>query len=112
MRAKYGIPEHVLAPIRAPDKRCVYCRKAMNSEYAGNHRDYATIEHLNFDGPFYWDDGLQAEDIVMCCGSCNSSRGFKELPHWFASPYSKSRNISGHTVAEPVKQYLQRNYKR
>jgi hypothetical protein len=111
-RSKFGIPEHELARIRARDKRCVYCRKEMTSVYSGKHRDYATIEHLNFDGPFYWEDGLQAEDVVICCGSCNSSRGVKTLSHWFASPYCIQRNISAETVAQPVKEYLRRNYER
>lgn len=71
-----------------------------------NRRDWATIEHLNFAGPFYWKDGLQAEEIVICCGSCNSSRGVKKLPDWFSSPYCIERNITAATVAAPVKKYL------
>ena len=112
MRTKFGIPEEELARIRARDKRCVYCRKEMTSVYSGNHRYYATIEHLNFDGPFHWEDGLQAEDIVLCCGRCNSSRGVKELSQWFASTYCIERNINAKTVAEPVKEYIRRNYER
>ena len=109
MRGKFGIPEDELARIRARDSRCVYCRKEMTSVYAGNHADYGTIEHLNFDGPFVWEDGLQAQDIVICCGRCNSSRGAKKLSHWFSSPYCTERNINAETVADPVKEYLRRN---
>ncbi len=71
--------------------------------------DCATIEHLNFDGPFYWDEeGFNAEDIVICCGSCNSSRGAKRLAAWFQTRYCIEQNINVDTVAAPVKSYLRR----
>ena len=73
-----------------------------------NHRDCATIEHLNFDGPFYWKDGIQIEDVVICCGSCNSSRGIKKLLDWFKTKYCIDRDINEKTVANPVKNYLNR----
>lgn len=50
---------------------------------------------------------MQANNIVMCCGSCNSSRGVKQLAHWFNSSYCLAGNINENTVAEPVKKYLQ-----
>ena len=109
MANKFGIPETVLAEIAARDRQCVYCQKVMLYPYMGDvPRDSATIEHLNFDGPFYWGRGLRAEDIVMCCGSCNSSRGRKTLPEWFASAYCVERNITAETVARPVREYLGR----
>ncbi len=110
---KFGIPENVLSEIRARDNACVYCRKTMIYPYLTNNRvDSATIEHLNFDGPFCWGDGLQAHDIVICCGACNSSRGIKNLAGWFKTQYCIDRNISANTVAAPVKSYLQRQKKR
>jgi hypothetical protein len=104
----FGIPENVLSEIRARDKSCVYCHKAMIYPYiAQNCADCATIEHLNFDGPFHWSDGLQAHDIVICCGSCNSSRGAKQLSDWFKMQYCIDRNIDANSVATPVRSYLQ-----
>ncbi len=109
---KFGIPENVLSEIRARDKSCVYCRKTMIYPYLSQNRvDSATIEHLNFDGPFYWSKGLQARDIVLCCGACNSSRGVKKLPDWFKTQYCIVRNINANTVAAPVKSYLRRQKK-
>jgi hypothetical protein len=106
---KFRIPENVLSEIRARDKACVYCRKTMIYPYLSkSSADCATIEHLNFDGPFYWSDGLQAHDIVICCGTCNSSRGAKKLTDWFKTQYCIDRNISADTVAAPVRSYLQR----
>jgi len=108
-RNKFGIPEAVLLRIRSRDKKCVYCRKPMLYPYVANTRnDCATIEHLNFNGSFYWGEGLQPEDIVLCCGSCNSSRGVKTLPEWFRTPYCIEKNINSQTVAAPVRNYLKR----
>jgi hypothetical protein len=68
--------------------------------------DMATIEHLNFDKPFYVKYGLMIEDIVICCSACNSSRGVKRLWDWFKSAYCRERNINPDTLAEPVRKYL------
>jgi hypothetical protein len=65
----------------------------------GSAKDKATIEHLNRKGPFYWNDGLKAEDLVICCQSCKSSRGTKRLSDWFKSDYCVERRINSVTVA-------------
>jgi hypothetical protein len=85
MTNQFGIPDGELQKIIQRDKKCVYCHKKMIFPYDVNRRkDSATIEHLNYDGPFYWgDDGFFIDDIVYCCGSCNSSRGIKKLHDWF-----------------------------
>jgi len=103
MSNKYGIPEKDEKEIRARDKACVYCRKAMKeySSAQGTPGDKATIEHLNNDGPFN-----EKSTLAICCGSCNASRGNKELANWFKMPYCKERNINEETVAEPVKEYI------
>ena len=72
----------------------------------GDRADEATIEHLNFAGPFYIRDGLRREDLVICCRGCNSSRGERRLLDWFKLDYCASRNINEDTVAEPVTRYL------
>jgi len=101
---KFGIPEDELMKIRARDKNCVYCHKEMTYPFSRDkQKDCATIEHLNFDGPFYCSKGLQLEDIVICCGQCNSSRGIKRLSDWFKTKYCLTRNIDENTVAGPVK---------
>lgn len=96
--------------IRARDAVCAYCGGQMQNHpgVRGCQKDKATIEHLNFDGPLYWGEGLVAEDIVICCGSCNSSRGTKALDVWFNSSYCIARSINAETVATPVKEYLKR----
>jgi len=103
MSNKYGIPEKDEEEIRARDKTCVYCHKAMK-EYSGTKgtpADKATIEHLHNDGPFD-----EKSNSVICCGSCNSSRRNKELLAWFKTPYCIERSINKETVAESVKEYV------
>jgi hypothetical protein len=108
-KKNFGIPDDVLSEIMERDKKCVYCHKVMIYPYIGkNAKDSATIEHLSPDPPFHWSDGMQASNIVMCCGSCNPSRGAKQLADWFNSAYCLAGNINENTVAEPVKNYLQR----
>ncbi len=112
MTNKFGIPEEKLKQIHTRDKNCVYCHKKMLYPYdVNNRKDSATIEHLNFDGPFYWKNGLQIKDIVICCGQCNSSRGKKGLLNWFKTNYCKHKNINENTVDSVVKEYLKRTNK-
>jgi hypothetical protein len=112
-RNKFGIPENQLEKVFLRDKKCAYCKKKMIFPYdVNNRKNSATIEHLNFNGPFYWKDDLKIEDIVIVCGSCNSSRGVKPLPNWFKSVYCKERDINEKTVSNSVKNYLKRNAKK
>jgi len=46
------------------------------------------------------------ENIVLCCRSCNSSKGAKPLATWLESAYCKRREISSPTVADIVKSAL------
>jgi hypothetical protein len=107
----FGIPDDIERSIRARDTVCVYCGGTMKQHprTRGCPKDKATIEHLNFEGPFYWDEGLQSEDVVICCQSCNASRRDKPLPVWFESTYCLARGINAATVAAPVKEYLERS---
>ena len=107
MANQFGIPENELQKIRNRDKKCVYCHKIMINPYnSKNHKDSATIEHLNPLPPFYWKEGMQIENITICCGSCNSSRGAKKLYDWFKTKYCVERNINENTISNPVKKYL------
>ena len=109
MTNAFGIPENELRKIRTRDKRCVYCHKDMVYPFNSEKRKAsATIEHLNYNGPFNWKDGLQLDDIAICCFQCNSSRGKKKLQDWFKSKYCIERNINENTISKPVKSYLKK----
>lgn len=68
----------------------------------GTPRDKATIEHLNVAPP--WNN---PETVAICCGSCNSSRGNKQLADWFETSYCVERNINKGTVAGVVREYIE-----
>jgi hypothetical protein len=105
---RFGIPQEVERRLRQKFKDCAHCRQPMkeHTHEKGCPSDKATIEHLNRKGPFYWREGLKEEDLVLCCGSCNSSRGTKRLVDWFQSPYCVQKGITAGTVADEVQRYL------
>ena len=104
MTNNYGIPALLEARIRAKYKFCVYCGLEMkvHSHAIGCPCDKATIEHLNEDSVLQPTEN----NIVMCCQSCNASRGPKKLLDWFESEYCKKKNINSETVADVVKKYI------
>ena len=112
MANKFRIPKEVELMLRDRDRSCVYCHKETVYPCVGDRqRDWATIEHFREEGPFYWDEDLKEEDLAICCGSCNSSRGRKKLLDWFKTAYctDPKRNINEETVAGPVKRYIRKN---
>ena len=110
MSNQFGIPEKGLTKIRSRDKNCVYCRKKMIYPYnSNNYKDSATIEHLSPLPPFYWKDGMQIDNIAICCGECNSSRGIKKLTDWFKTKYCIDKSINKKTVAELVKKHMEKH---
>jgi hypothetical protein len=108
MSNAFGIPEEVEQEVRNRDKNCVYCHKIMAPCVGDNRCDWATIEHFREEGPFYWEKGLKQEDLAICCGSCNSSRGRKRLSDWFKTRFCIERNINENTAAKPVKKYIKK----
>lgn len=104
---RWGIPDWLEKKIRDRDKLCVYCHIELKEylDIKGTPKDKATFEHLT-------DEDLPLEDnVVMCCGSCNSSRGAKELPDWLESLYCKKKKISRETI-NPIVWELLRKQKR
>ena len=105
MSNRFGIPADVEKRLRARDTKCVYCEKLFSRQ---SRKDWPTIEHLNEKPPFYWGQGLKEDGLAICCWSCNSSRGNKNLRDWFRTSYCLDRNnpISQSTVATPVRNFL------
>ena len=102
----YKIPISLLNKIKARDKHCVYCHKKLKElpNAIGTPSNKATVEHMDdasVKNPKEW-------NVTMCCGSCNSSRGPKELLDWFNLKYCKKRNINKSTVAKVVVNYLKK----
>lgn len=68
----------------------------------GTPSNKATVEHMDDDSV----TSPREDNVAMCCGSCNSSRGRKTLTEWFESQYCKEKNINKSTVAKIVVAYL------
>ena len=103
---KWGIPDWLEKKVRDRDKFCVYCHIKLQEHLhiRGTPKDKATFEHLT-------NEDLPLEDnIVMCCGSCNSSRGARKLLDWFELPHCKNRSkpINEETVDEIVREFLRK----
>nr|CAP48280.1 putative integron gene cassette protein [uncultured bacterium] len=58
------------------DTECVYCRSAFTTS-EGPRRRWASWEHIVNDLRI-----VTRENIVLCCISCNSSKGARDLEVW------------------------------
>src|SRR5262245_43169456 len=84
----WGIPDWLEQEVRERDKACVYCGVLMprNGAAGGSRQTLATWEHIVNDARI-----VTRENIALCCGSCNSSKGAKLLSDWLKSSYFVSR---------------------
>jgi hypothetical protein len=87
----WKIPGEMEAEIRARDKKCVYCGKNFGDNTP------PTWEHIINDASI-----ISLENIALCCGPCNSSKGQKELTEWLKSPYCLRNDINMDVVADVV----------
>ncbi|MBQ6057308.1 MAG: HNH endonuclease [Treponema sp.] len=90
----YNIPAEFEAKLHKMYKNCVYCGKPLNNN--------STIEHIDNNV-----NNISLNNIVLCCRSCNSSKGNKNLKDWLNSEYCRINNISCNTVADVIKNCLQ-----
>ena len=100
MANRWGIPKDVEALVKKRDTSCVYCGISfVNSVFT--HKTRPTWEHIANDikinGP---------DNIALCCGSCNASKGTKNLSDWLNGKYCNTKEITKHNVATVVKEYL------
>ncbi|WP_137129692.1 HNH endonuclease [Rhizobium sp. FY34] len=96
---RWNIPDWLEQEVRERDKYCVYCRCNFGGGTGkGSHRSW---EHVVNDANI-----ITRENIVLCCRSCNSSKGAKLLTTWLESAYCKRRGITVDSVADVVKHTL------
>jgi hypothetical protein len=100
MANRWGIPKEVEEQVRKRDLCCVYCGITFNKN-SYDHKTRPTWEHIindiRINGP---------ENIALCCGSCNASKGVKKLEDWLNSNYCATKGITNNTVAPVVKDFL------
>ena len=83
------------------DKSCVYCGvtftkndKSRKSKQSWEH----IVNDIRING---------ADNIALCCMSCNASKGAKLLEIWLESKYCKDKGITKDNVALVVKKALE-----
>ena len=100
MANRWGIPRHVEESVKQRDLNCVYCGISFtNTVYT--HKTRPTWEHIVNDIKI---NGV--DNIALCCGSCNASKGSKLLNNWLNGQYCVTKNITTDNVATVVKTYL------
>jgi len=100
MANRWGIPKEIEVIVLNRDKNCVYCRNSFNNS---NRRTRRTWEHILNDIRINGE-----ENIALCCGSCNASKGNKKLEDWLSSKYCETKKIKKETVSEVVKKHLEK----
>lgn len=98
MANKWGIPKEVEKHVLERDRNCVYCGTEFSNE---NRKTKASWEHIVNDIRI---NG--ANNIALCCMSCNASKGAKLLSEWLDGKYCKNKNITPKTVAVVVKEAI------
>jgi hypothetical protein len=101
MANRWGIPKEVEELVLLRDNNCVYC--GCEFDATNQSRKFrSTWEHIindiSINGP---------ENIALCCGSCNASKGAKPLKEWLNCNYCTNKGITMTSVALVVKAHLQ-----
>ncbi|WP_028377269.1 HNH endonuclease [Leeuwenhoekiella sp. MAR_2009_132] len=103
MANQWGIPADVEKLVLSRDKKCVYC----GVDFPINHVSRKTKpswEHIINDIHL-----SSAENIALCCISCNASKGAHKLEEWLTGKYCLSKSINENTVAEVVQNVIRKN---
>jgi 5-methylcytosine-specific restriction endonuclease McrA len=100
MANRWGIPKVVEELVKKRDSNCVYCGISFETSVF-TYKTRPTWEHIindiRINGP---------ENIALCCGSCNASKGTKLLGEWLTSKYCVTKKITADSVALVVREHL------
>lgn len=102
MANRWGIQKEVEELVKKRDLQCVYCGILFTNSVL-THKTRPTWEHIINDIRINGSD-----NITLCCGSCNASKGAKILADWLNSKYCLTKGITKDNVATVVKDYLNR----
>lgn len=102
MANRWGIPKDVEELVRKRDNQCVYCGILFTNSLT-THKTRPTWEHIINDIKI---NGH--ENIALCCGSCNASKGAKQLTVWLNSKYCMTKNITILSVSSVVKKQIKK----
>lgn len=100
MANRWVIPKDVEEFVKQRDLNCVYCGISfINSVHT--YKTRPTWEHIINDIRIN-----DPENIALCCGFCNASKGTKRLVDWLNSKYCLTKGITKDSVASVVKKQL------
>jgi hypothetical protein len=100
MANRWGIPKEVEELVKKRDLNCIYCGISFTNSLI-NHKTRPTWEHIVNDIRI-----KSTENIALCCGSCNASKGTKNLSEWLCSEYCVTKGITKDNVALVVKKQI------
>ncbi len=100
MANRWGIPKEVEDFVKERDKSCVYCGQEFIDQ-PKSRKQKPSWEHIVNDIRIN-----KANNISLCCVSCNASKGAKKLEKWLESEYCKRNNINRTSVAPVVKEAM------
>ena len=97
---RWNISNSVEVEVIARDRKCVYC--GWEFEKVPSSRGKApSWEHIVNDLSI-----VTRDNIVLCCVSCNASKGTKSLAKWLESNYCHERGIHALSIASVARQAL------
>lgn len=100
MANNWNIPASLEKQVRERDKNCVYCNVAF-TPFKVSKKTSASWEHIINDETI-----ITEENICLCCCSCNSSKGQKNISEWLKSKYCYDKNINENNVAPIIKKAI------
>ena len=102
MANRWGIPKEVEEIVLKRDLKCIYCGCDFEDSKV-SYKTRPTWEHIindiRINGP---------DNVGLCCGSCNASKGQKKLEDWLNSKYCINKGITKDKVSQTVKKYLKK----
>lgn len=102
MPNRWGIPNEIEVIVINRDLKCVYCGIPFIDSYP-NKKTRRTWEHIINDIRINGSD-----NIALCCGSCNASKGNKKLEDWLKSKYCEIKKNTQDSVALVVRNHLEK----
>ncbi|MFO6419695.1 hypothetical protein ACLBKS_05800 [Hylemonella sp. W303a] len=102
MANNWNIPDWLEKEVRDRDKACVYCGVEFTLAHQSK-KSAASWEHIINDEKI-----ITRDNIALCCGGCNASKGQKRLSEWLKSKYCIERGITTSSVAPVIKQAIEK----
>ena len=100
MANNWNFPDWLENEVRKRDRACIYCGIEFTPAKISK-KSAASWEQIINDAKI-----ITRENIVLCCCSCNASKGQKQLSTWLQSNYCKDRGITADSVAPIIKQAI------